>query len=259
MITKLNRFNFSTARLWETVPLHLHHFFQLDLILEGEVLVSIERRKPFRGLKGEAWLIPPLLRHGFQTTKGYRQASFKFHLEPRYWVVFGQRFRRLRISRGLLDQVEIAGQAHLRNESFWMEGASAVLALCLLEILHRTGGVVRTRDGMDAFRSQLWPLLEEISQKPYESWTVQTMASRCNLSTDHFSRCFSNVFRIAPHRHLLENRLRAAAESLSANPMVSIKQVADQARYATVHAFTRAFKKIFDTSPGAYRRSPQAH
>ncbi|MFZ4696273.1 MAG: helix-turn-helix transcriptional regulator, partial [Verrucomicrobiia bacterium] len=175
-----------------------------------------------------------------------------------YGVTFDRVFRRCRLSRGLFDQLEIAGENRLRDAPLWTEGACAVLTLCLLEILKRTKGVVLARDRVDTFRTQLWPLLEEISQKPFDPWTVQAMAARCHRSPDHFSKCFSGVFRISPQRYLMENRLRAAAEGLSAEPVASIKQVAATAGYATVHAFTRAFKKVFHTSPGAYRQSFQA-
>jgi two-component system response regulator YesN len=91
--------------------------------------------------------------------------------------------------------------------------------------------------------------------RPYDSWPVSGLARSCHLSPDHFSRSFHRLLGTAPQRYLMEARMRAAAADLLND--VPIKQISENAGYATVHAFSRAFKGVFGISPAAYRRTPR--
>lgn len=107
---------------------------------------------------------------------------------------------------------------------------------------------------LDPFRQSLYPLLERIEQAPQTAWSVARMAATCHVSVDHFSRCFHRLLGQTPRRYLLEARMRAAAAALLGEPARPIKEIADASEYATVHAFSAAFKKILGRSPAAYRR-----
>lgn len=255
VVTDLVQFNYTTLPAGYGVEPHLHHYFQLDVILEGRVRVTIEKHAPFHGQAGDAWIIPPLVRHGYDSNQRYRQGSFKFHVACRYWPVFNTSFRRFRARPALLQDLETAGLRQQENQAMATQHAVAVLTLGLIESLADIPAASLRHDRMDSFRHALWPLLERIAEEPRESWSVVALARECHLSTDHFSRCFQSVLGMTPSRYLQETRLRDAAVDLLADPPVSIKEIATRARYATVHAFTRAFTKVFSISPGAYRDS----
>jgi AraC family transcriptional regulator len=59
-----------------------------------------------------------------------------------------------------------------------------------------------------------------------------------------------------PQRYLLEARMKSAAAILLRETSRPIKQIAEDCGYASVHAFSRAFKSIFDCGPAAYRHTP---
>ena len=238
-----------------TIPDHLHHFYQLDVILSGQVTVRIEGRRPLLGKTGDAWLIPPLIRHGYIIRKPFRQASFKFHLAPQYWNLLGKRFTRQHIFPELLAMAESAGMRHRDQSSMTITQAVAVATLCLIEFTDHGPTSTDYADSLDSFRSSLWPLLEQVLETPHDGWTVSKMAKASHLSTDHFSRCFHGVLGQTPKSYILECKIRSAASALLADPSRPIKDIAEDANYATVHAFSRAFRQVIGNAPAAYRRA----
>lgn len=248
VVTELISFHCATfPRRRQSFPQHLHHFFQLDVLLAGRFTVRVEGNRPFAARAGDGWLIPPLVRHGFEQHTRFRQASFKFRLAPAYWPAAGMRWRRARFPRYLRNLLEVAAQGRTA-------AAHAAATLCVLETL----GDERRRASespLDAFRQALWPLLERIENEPQAGWSVARMATGCHVSADHFSRCFHRLLGQTPHRYLLEARIRSAAAMLVNEPDRPIKEIADAAGYGTIHAFSAAFKKALGRSPAAYRRA----
>lgn len=249
VVTELIGFQRPTvSRGRQSWPMHLHHFFQLDMLLAGQLTVRIERERPWRARPGDGWLIPPLVRHGFDQETMFRQASFKLRLAPAYWPTAGMRWRRVRFPSHLRQMLNAGGENPTDNAR-----ATALATLCVLETI---GHDRRAGDSsLDAFRQTLWPLLERIESEPHAGWSVARMASACHVSADYFSRCFHKVLGQPPHRYLLETRIRAAATALLNEPARPIKEIADAAGYATIHAFSAAFKNMVGRSPAAYRRA----
>ena len=252
LVTELVRFDYSVLPPGYRCPAHLHHYFQVDVILEGRVRVAIEGRA-FVARAGDAWLIPPLVRHGYDSRERYRHGSFKFHLGCRYWPSFNAGFHRFRVPGALRQAVEEAGRHQQERHPLAAQHGSAVLTLALVEAAGRAPTATSADESLDSFRRSLWPLLEQIAGQRGKPWTVAGLARECHLSTDHFSRRFQSALGMKPTRYLQEARLRSAAVDLLADPPVSIKEAAHRAGYATVHAFTRAFTRVFSASPAAYR------
>lgn len=92
---------------------------------------------------------------------------------------------------------------------------------------------------------------------PDASWTLASLARAVGASrtalADHFLRCTG----AAPMQYLSQWRLRLAAEALGHTDR-AIKSIADAAGFASVAAFTRAFKRQFGAAPAQWRRGRQA-
>lgn len=238
---------------WRFSP-HLHHYFQFDAILDGQVDVLLGDRSVVRLKAGDGFFIPPLVRHGYNARKRFEQGSFKFHLNPRYWSYFSMRAQRVRLSPALRALIRATGRRYRAGAPLTQQQTAAVLTMCLVESL---AGLDATKprhdDSSDSLCQLLWPLLERIEKDPSRDWSVADMAAACHLSPDYFARCFHRILRQTPRHYLRSARMRAAAMTLQTDPSKPIKQVADEAGYATVHSFTRAFKQTFGMGPAAYR------
>jgi transcriptional regulator GlxA family with amidase domain len=79
------------------------------------------------------------------------------------------------------------------------------------------------------------------------------VARECKLSVSHFVRAFKQTVGEPPYRWLLQQRIDAAKELLlhSGLPMV---EIALKCGFADQACFIRAFRKLFDTTPGEWRR-----
>jgi AraC family transcriptional regulator len=81
----------------------------------------------------------------------------------------------------------------------------------------------------------------------------QEVAAHIGFSPYHFHRIFSAILGESVKDYVRKRRLMVAAETLSTDD-VSILDLALQSGFDSQEAFTRAFKKMFGTTPGAYRK-----
>jgi AraC-like DNA-binding protein len=253
LISELVDFHFKPIPANWSGYMHVHHFHQLDVMLQGRARAHFDEGRKVALEPGVAVLMPPLCRHDFDTEGGCLHAVFKLHVNPRYWQVFGTAARSMHLPDHVLRIVRNAGDRFVDDAPLAWELVSSVSMLCLASMVD-AADTVEPSDGLESFRNDLWHLLEQVEAEPDNLWTVEELAERCHLSRDHFSRCFTRVLGTSPRRYLLETRIRMAAQQLIQSPPQPIKRIADHAGYASVHAFTRAFTRVLGVSPAAYRR-----
>jgi transcriptional regulator GlxA family with amidase domain len=171
---------------------------------------------------------------------------------------------RFDLGESTLTKVREAGQAVAAKATWHEHQAVAALTDCLVEAIRAAQAAQASQPAvrheppanptLDPFQSELGRVLEAIEKAPYDGWTVATLAERCHLTADHFTKRFRTALAMGPQDYLLRTRMRAAAQLLAADENCSIKEVADAAGYATVHSFSRAFRQVTGTSPGRFRR-----
>ena len=83
---------------------------------------------------------------------------------------------------------------------------------------------------------------------------LNDVAKEANLSTFHFHRSFSRVFRETPHQYLTRHRLETAARLLRSTEM-SVTAVGLETGFESLAAFSDAFRRYHGVSPRRYRRS----
>lgn len=87
---------------------------------------------------------------------------------------------------------------------------------------------------------------------PGENWTVERLARASGSSRSVFAARFHNATGMTPLRYLTELRMRLAKERI-VDQGEAVESVAFELGYGSLAAFSRAFKRITGTSPGALR------
>ena len=87
---------------------------------------------------------------------------------------------------------------------------------------------------------------------PGENWTVERLARASGSSRSVFAARFQNATGMTPLRYLTELRMRLAKERI-VDQGEAVESVAFELGYGSLAAFSRAFKLITGTSPGALR------
>lgn len=96
--------------------------------------------------------------------------------------------------------------------------------------------------------------LAHLHRDPGEAWTLERLAAVAAMSRSAFAEHFTRFVGIAPIEYLTQWRMQIAAKAL-ASSRDSIGAIANRVGYESEAAFSRAFKKVVGTPPGAWRDS----
>ena len=128
-------------------------------------------------------------------------------------------------------------------------------ALALGHLLGRI--IVRQKEGFPD-RSSLAARLEKVAvflrENHAQSPGVPAMASMAGLSPSHFAGLFLRHTGHPPVEYLIRARIGRACQLLDFTDL-PIKEIAQKVGYPDPYYFSRIFKKVTASSPGAYRRT----
>ena len=83
--------------------------------------------------------------------------------------------------------------------------------------------------------------------------TNEALARVANLSPSHFARAFKESQGVAPHRYILECRVKRTQELLATE--LSLSEIAVEVGFADQSHLTRWFREFVGVTPGNYRWS----
>ena len=83
--------------------------------------------------------------------------------------------------------------------------------------------------------------------------TLDDMAARALLNSQHFLRMFRDCYGITPHRFLTDTRLEAARRLLTETEQ-PVSAICRQTGFESLSSFSGLFSQRFGASPSAYRR-----
>lgn len=92
----------------------------------------------------------------------------------------------------------------------------------------------------------------------YNDITVHDIAKASHYSTYHFSRIFKSLVGESPKEYLRKRRLTIAADRLLRED-ISLVDLAMECQFESQEAFTRAFKQLFNITPGQYRQTNEPY
>jgi transcriptional regulator of acetoin/glycerol metabolism len=124
--------------------------------------------------------------------------------------------------------------------------------IALLDDLQRHFAPDAPRGGLSP--GALRRVKEYVATHLHENLDIGTLAARTGLSAHHFSRAFKASVGMPPHRYVLEQRLRKAAELLE-HSEDSLSSIALAVGFADQSHFSRAFHGLMGLTPSQFRRA----
>lgn len=102
-------------------------------------------------------------------------------------------------------------------------------------------------------RPEFAPLLEAIVAEPGRDWSVEAMAGLSHMSRATFFKRFTEAAGTSPSHFLAQVRMKLATRLIEEG--MPLSRAAEKVGYQSDSAFSRAFKKLTGTLPGALRRA----
>ena len=106
----------------------------------------------------------------------------------------------------------------------------------------------------DGAKGRICALIEDLKLAPEPWWTVEEMASKCELGEVQFRRLFKEIAGMSPKRYVERLKMQRAIEML-AGGRESVAEIGRRLSYADPFHFSRRFKSSTGLAPADYRRS----
>jgi len=84
-------------------------------------------------------------------------------------------------------------------------------------------------------------------------WTVEKLARESNMSRSLFAERFKKYLDLSPMQYVTNWRMQTARKMLIESEL-PLQNVAQEVGYDSAAAFSKAFKRMFDSAPGEYRK-----
>ncbi|MFH5186272.1 AraC family transcriptional regulator [Paenibacillus sp. TAB 01] len=275
--TTVNLFGMHLRRVdgsWD-YPVHEHPQYEINYLLEGEQLMTVNGRR-YAQQAGDLMLLRPGDAHSSQSGNQEPFTYFCIHFD-----IDDKIFLSL---LGRMEQVLFAADSSLTRQ------VQPVLAK-LIELAgqpdHTTMAQrMRLQSAMFELFGQLWEAISheaELSASPaYEKvelahrirtelqalgtqhfkqgvaaeqhYGIDDIAAKLGISTSHCNRVFRQVFGISP-RVYLSGLVLHEAKLLLADPRLSVQHIASILGYRDIAHFSRQFKRWSGLSPSEYRKA----
>lgn len=167
---------------------------------------------------------------------------FHVDMEAKFWIELSNiEVEKNSILKHILDAMEVI----IDNPEYFSE---------LLDLFGIFLCFVGEKLPVSQYNSQkMQKVLDYIEQNIGGDISVEKLSESVCMDRSYFSRKFKSLFHMSPTQYILAKKMNAAALELISG--ASIYQSARVAGYEDEKAFSRAFKKYMEVSPGKYRKS----
>ncbi|MEI6893510.1 MAG: GyrI-like domain-containing protein [Colwellia sp.] len=107
--------------------------------------------------------------------------------------------------------------------------------------------------------SRINDVLYFIHQDISQLLLAKNLANIAAYSEQHFHRVFKSVVGESVHHYIRRTRMEFAANQLMFDAKSSVLDIATKSGFSSLSSFSRAFKSIFQRSPGEWRNSERLH
>lgn len=106
-----------------------------------------------------------------------------------------------------------------------------------------------------AEKNKLFPAFTYIQEHfADELITNVSLAKMCNLSERRFITLFKDIYGDTPNQYILHKKI-SLAETLLSSKIYSIRQISEMCGFSDIYYFSKAFKKVMNTTPSEYKKN----
>ncbi len=129
----------------------------------------------------------------------------------------------------------------------------SLIALMIRRILaYPSSGVRQSRD-----RQIIERLRREASRDLSRDWTVGELAELANITPSYLFKITGRTLDLSPQGFVTQMKMELAVQLLNHSDY-PLKYIADRLGYSTPYAFSKAFRKRYGVSPGAFRNGERS-
>lgn len=142
-----------------------------------------------------------------------------------------------------------------RNQAYMKVNLINIMDIITNELNHHSKNTQRRsiRNNYDKIIS----CKEYIDKNLDKRFELETLAERCGLSKNFFSRIFKEITGNTPFEYIIENRM-ILAKKLILTTNISIDQISLLCGFDDRTYFYRQFRKYYNTTPAVYRENFKA-
>lgn len=230
-------------------PHHLWHFS--CAVLAGTFKLTTAAGENVVRAGDPAWIAPTAVGFKLEATGQGPQVLLWWSINPSFWTGPKQATQwpqestwLIRTFTRLADERDDTGELAERTRR----------ALSLLAAVEVERGFMRLgggkRSGLDAATRRV---LAAISNDPLRPWTLGELANLGECSIGHLTRRF-RASGLPPPLQALRRRRLAMAASLLVETDQTLERIAEKTGYESPFSLSRAFTRMFGSSPARYRR-----
>ncbi|NVD08913.1 helix-turn-helix domain-containing protein [Vibrio sp. JPW-9-11-11] len=104
---------------------------------------------------------------------------------------------------------------------------------------------------------QISKVCDFIDRNLDDEFSLEQLSAVSASSKYHFHRIFKSFMGISAMQYVLLARMKRASFRLAFEPECSVTDIAFEARFESLEAFSRAFSRVFGQSPSQFRNQPE--
>ena len=246
------------GRGW-SLRMHRHDYLQMILFLDGKGVFTVDG-EPFPIRAGELFLIRSGENHGLRADSPVRTLDVKFRVAAGSLATALRRANRVLQWTGpslaaRLERIRSEGE---QKSAFYREMCSILLTEILYSYLRQDQHGVSFDDSVPVSETASHDLVLQraidcIRGQYRQSLTIREIARVAGCTDRTLRLHFHDVMHMKPLAFLQRYRI-AQAKLLIQYSDYTLKEIAEQAGFQTVHHFTRLFTKLEGRGPAQWRR-----
>lgn len=238
---------------------HIHHFFEMEMLLEGSAEVEIDNTS-FKADKGCCWFGMPGTIHTVKTFHNPRLLSLKFDERTignslNKHIVSDNNFFVSEFSQSEIETIYeaflLATDTAKRCEDLSLlviKGFLQFLIALIVEKNYDSNGSARKNE----INPTVLKVIVYTKLHITEPITLKELSEKFGYTPNYLSKIFKREMGKSYSDFLTEERLRIANTMLK-NSDLSISEISKQTGYATTAYFCRVYKKFFGKTPSQFK------